>query len=92
MVTHVLTAPTTPSMTGSVMRSVRGRPTVDMDVAMDMGLGIVMDMGIVMVMDMDMDMDMGTDRGMDMAMDMGREKQNKQRRTEQLAVTAPGTL
>ena len=90
MVTHVLTAPTTPSMTGSVTRSAKERLTVDMDTVTDMD--IVTDMGIVMVMDTDMDMGMGTDRGMDMDMDMGREKQNKQRRTEPLAVTAPGTL
>ena len=90
MVTRVLTAPTTQSMTGSVTRSARGRLTVDMVIVTDMG--IVMVMGIVMDIFTDMDMDMGTDRGMDMDMDMGREKQNKQRRTEQLAVTAPGTL
>ena len=86
MVTHVLTAPTTPSMTGSATRSVRGRLTVDMDTVTDMGIVMVMDMVIVT------DMDMGTDRDMVMVMDMGREKQNKQRRAEQLAVTAPGTL
>ena len=86
MATHVLTAPTTPSMTGSVTRSAKERLTVDMDTVTDMD--IVTD--IVMVMDMDMDM--GTDRDMVMVMDMGREKQNKQRRAEQLAVTAPGTL
>ena len=80
MATHVLTAPTTPSMTGSVTRSARGRLTVDMDTVTDMD--IVTDMVIVMVIVTDMDTDMGTDKGMDMAMDMGREKQNKQRRAE----------
>ena len=75
-------------MTGSVTPSVRGRLTVDMGTVTDMGIVMVMDMVIVT----DMDMDMGTDRDMVMVMDMGREKQNKQRRAEQLAVTAPGTL
>ena len=62
----------------------------DPDMGMDMDIHMDPDMDMVIVMDMDMDM--GTDRGMDMGMDMGREKQNKQRRAEQLAVTAPGTL
>ena len=75
-------------MTGSVTQSAKERLTVDMDTVTDMGIVMVMDMVIVT----DMDMDMGTDRDMVMVMDMGREKQNKQRRAEQLAVTAPGTL
>ena len=75
-------------MTGSVTRSAKGRLTVDMGTVTGMDIVMVMDMVIVT----DMDMDMGTDRGTDMVMDMGREKQNKQRRAEQLAVTAPGTL